>query len=89
MTNIWNTWKYALGSFSDDKTHDFDNAVAIIRTVILLTYLITNAFIISGVTRHWNNDNTELATPQQEATEIQKEGAYDTGRQEAYLYLSK
>jgi hypothetical protein len=28
--------------------------VAIIRTVIFATYLITNCFIIAGVIRHWN-----------------------------------
>ena len=54
---IWKIWKYALGSFADDKTRDYDNVVAIVRTIILLTYLITNAFIISGVIRHWNYDN--------------------------------
>ena len=71
---IWKIWKYALGSFADDKTHDYDNVVAVVRTIILLTYLITNTFIISGVIRHWNYDNnTELAETQQEATKIQKE----------------
>ena len=50
---IWKIWKYALGSFADDKTRDYDNVVAIVRTIILFTYLITNVFIISGVIRHW------------------------------------
>ena len=39
---IWKIWKYALGSFADDKTRDYDNVVAIVRTIILFTYLITN-----------------------------------------------
>ena len=43
---IWKIWKYALGSFADDKTRDYDNVVAIVRTIILLTYFITNIFII-------------------------------------------
>ena len=47
-------WKYALGSFSDEKTKDVDNQVVIIRSLIFLSYLITNCFIISGVIRHWN-----------------------------------
>ena len=88
MSNIWRIWKYALGSFSDEKTKDVDNTVVLVRSAILTSYLITNCFIISGVIRHWNYDNTELAAPQQKATKIQKEGAYDTGRQEAYLYLN-
>ena len=82
---IWKIWKYALGSFADDKTRDYDNVVAIVRTIILLTYLITNAFIISGVIRHWNYDhNTELAETQQEATKIQEKTTHDTGCQSPY-----
>ena len=52
-------WKYALGSFSDEKTKEVDNAVVLVRSIIFLTYLITNCFIISGVIRHWNNVPTE------------------------------
>ena len=74
MGNIWQVWKYALGSFSDDKTSKYDDVIAIVRTCILFAYLITNFFIISGVIRHWNNGNdTKLAAPQQEAAQIQKE----------------
>ena len=81
---IWKIWKYALGSFADDKTRDYDNVVAVVRTIILLTYLITNAFIISGVIRHWNYDNTELAAPQQKAAQIQEKATYGTGCKETY-----
>ena len=81
---IWKIWKYALGSFADDKTRDYDNVVAIVRTVILLTYLTTNTFIISGVIRHWNYDNTKLAAPQQEAAQIQEKTTNDTGCQSPY-----
>ena len=82
---IWKIWKYALGSFADDKTRDYDNVVAIVRTIILLTYLITNAFIISGVIRHWNYDhNTKLAETQQKTAQIQKEATYGTGCQKTY-----
>ena len=81
---IWKIWKYALGSFADDKTRDYDNVVAIVRTIILFTYLITNTFIISGVIRHWNYDNTELAAPQQKAPKIQEKTTNDTGCQSPY-----
>ena len=81
---IWKIWKYALGSFADDKTRDYDNAVAVVRTIILLTYLITNVFIISGVIRHWNYDNPELAASQPQTAEIQEKSTYDTGCKEAY-----
>ena len=52
-------WKYALGSFSDDRTKEYVNYVVVVRSVIFFSYLITNCFIISGVIRHWNNVPTE------------------------------
>ena len=79
---IWKIWKYALGSFADDKTRDYDNVVAIVRTTILFTYLITNVFIISGVIRHWNNASTKLPTPQQESTKAYQKATSFTGSQE-------
>ena len=82
---IWKIWKYALGSFADDKTRDYDNVVAIVRTIILFTYFTTNIFIISGVIRHWNYDNnTKLAETQQQATQIQEKGTHGAICQKAY-----
>ena len=57
MSKLWRIWKYALGSFEDTKTARYDNAVCITRSVILLTYLVTNCFITAGVIRHWNPPN--------------------------------
>ena len=55
-----------------------------LRVIAVLT-LITNLFIIAGVTRHWNYDNnTELAETQQEAAEIQEKAENDTGCQSPY-----
>ena len=59
---FWTIWKYALGSFNDDKTQSYDNVIAIIRTFIFFSYLITNCFIISGVIRHWNNMSHQNST---------------------------
>ena len=59
LNRFWNIWKYALGSFSDEKTKEYDNYVVIVRSIIFVSYLITNCFIISGVIRHWNNVPTE------------------------------
>jgi len=85
MTHIIKIWKYALGSFSDEKTKEVDNQVVLVRSAILASYLITNIFIISGVIRHWNYDNnTELAETQQEATKIQEKTTHGTSCQEAY-----
>ena len=55
MIKVWRIWKYALGSFEDHKTAEYDNAVCIIRSFILLTYLVTNCFITAGVIRHWGD----------------------------------
>ena len=55
------------------------------KNVILALSVITNIFIIAGVSRHWSYyDNTQLATPQQEATKIQEEATYGTGCTQAY-----
>ena len=48
-------WKYALGSFQDETTKEYDNWVCIIRTLIMLQLVITNCFIIAGNIRHWND----------------------------------
>ena len=58
MDTLIKIWKYSLGSFSDDKTAPYDNYVATVRTVIFVSYMVTNAFIISGVIRHWNANST-------------------------------
>jgi len=58
--NAWRWWAKAIGekASKDDKESD---VVAIVRTVIFLTYLITNCFIVSGVIRHWNDVPSELS----------------------------
>lgn len=54
--NIWRWWAKALGEKASKCDRESDR-IAIIRTIIFATYLITNAFIISGVIRHWNDDS--------------------------------
>jgi len=49
-------WKYSLGSFSDSKTEKYDNWIALVRTVIFVSYMVTNSFIVAGVIRHWNSN---------------------------------
>ena len=61
MGKLWKTWKYTLGSFSDDKTQSYDDKVAIIRTCIFVSYMVTNFFIVSGVLRHWNDVPSQLS----------------------------
>jgi hypothetical protein len=53
---VWRWWSKALGEKASKCDKESDK-VAIIRTVIFLSYLITNAFIIANAIRHWNNIN--------------------------------
>lgn len=52
MRRFWRLWAKALGR-KDGITDWESDKVAIIRTVIILSYIITNIFIIAGVIRHW------------------------------------
>lgn len=54
MKEILLVWKYSLGSFSDSKTEKYDNWIALVRTVIFVSYMVTNCFICAGVIRHWD-----------------------------------
>ena len=61
MIKLWRIWKYALGSFSDEKTEPYDSYVVLVRSIIFVSYLVTNCFIIAGVIRHWG-DGQETVT---------------------------
>lgn len=50
----WRWWSKSLGEKASKCDRESD-IVAVIRTVIFLTYLITNCFIMAGVIRHWND----------------------------------
>ena len=65
MRRIWTIWKYSLGSFSDTKTETYDDWVALIRTLIFVSYMVTNVFIVSGVLRHWHDLPSELSQTQE------------------------
>ena len=56
------------------------------KNVIMTLSIVTNVFIIAGVSRHWSkyHDHTQLAAPQQQAAKIQEKGTYGASCQEAY-----
>jgi len=56
---MWRLWAKALGEKAHKKDQIADN-VAIIRTIIFFSYLITNFFIIAGVIRHWNDEPKQI-----------------------------
>lgn len=51
---FWRFWAKALGEKASKCDNESDQ-IALIRTFIFITYLITNCFIIAGVIRHWND----------------------------------
>ena len=55
---MWRIWAKALGE-KYGKTDREADTIAGIRTLIFISYLVTNLFIISGVIRHWNDIPTE------------------------------
>ena len=50
--HAWRLWAKALGQ-KEGKTNDEADRIALIRSIIVLFYIVTNLFIIAGVIRHW------------------------------------
>ena len=63
--SIWRYWAKSLG---EKATHDDreSDSIAIIRTCIFVSYLVTNCFIVSGVIRHWNDVPSKLSQTEKE-----------------------
>lgn len=56
---MWRLWAKALG----EKAHQNDDVadkVAILRSFLFATYLITNFFIVAGVIRHWGEKSINV-----------------------------
>lgn len=52
MKRLWRIWAKALGEKSGATDSEADK-IAIVRTLIVACYIITNIFIVAGVIRHW------------------------------------
>ena len=52
MNKIWRIWAKALGDKAGKHNREAD-VIALVRTLIVLIYIVTNLFIIAGVIRHW------------------------------------
>ena len=54
--SAWRIWAKALGEKAgkNDKESDL---IAVIRTFIFLTYLVTNIAIVANAIRHWNDND--------------------------------
>ena len=51
---MWRLWCKALGEKASGCDRESDK-VAIIRTLIFLSYMITNIAIVANAVRHWND----------------------------------
>jgi len=71
----WRWWAKALGEKASKCDKESDT-IALIRTVIFLTYLITNAFIVAGVIRHWNDNQHEVSSS---LSQTKEERVFKTG----------
>ena len=52
---MWRVWAKSLGHKASKCDKESDK-IALVRTIIFTTYLVTNIFIIAGVIRHWNDN---------------------------------
>mgnify|MGYP001403116261 CR=1 FL=1 len=52
---FWNIWAKAIGQKAFENDDRASDIAAVIRTVILFAYLFTNAVIVAGVLKHWND----------------------------------
>ena len=52
LHKLWHIWAKALGEKAGATDQEAD-LVALVRTLVVLCYIVTNLFIIAGVIRHW------------------------------------
>lgn len=55
MKRLWRLWALSLGEKAGKHEKEAD-IVALIRTLILFSYMTTNVFIVAGVIRHWQKE---------------------------------
>ena len=67
---MWRLWCKALGQKATEVDKESDKVV-IIRTVVLAAYMLSNALIVAGVVKHWNDDDNNSAELQIEV-EVQE-----------------
>lgn len=54
LRKIWRIWAKALGEKAGTTDREADR-IALLRTIIVLVYIVTNFFIMAGIVRHWND----------------------------------
>jgi hypothetical protein len=56
---MWRIWAKALGEKAGKHNREADT-IAIVRTFIFASYLITNITIVANAVRHWNDNECSL-----------------------------
>ncbi len=56
MKKYWRIWAKALGA-KDGRTDREADTIACIRTLIFVSYMVTNVAIVANAVRHWNDIN--------------------------------
>lgn len=54
LKSFWRIWAKSLGEKASEDNCEADK-VALVRTMIVLCYIITNLCIVAGIIRHWND----------------------------------
>ena len=79
---LWRWWAKSLGEKASKCDKESDK-IAIIRTIIFATDLVTNCFIVAGVIRHWNektiNVEVEIYETPNYSEKLYPEGRYNLG----------
>ena len=73
-SRLWRLWCKALGEKYGRNDREADT-IACIRTLIFVSYLVTNTFIISGVIRHWNGTKGLAQINQRDQKEYLRRGS--------------
>ena len=53
MKKVWKIWMYALGSFNDEDTREYDNYVTLERTGIVGINVVCAFFIMVNIIIGW------------------------------------
>ena len=53
MKRLWTIWKFAIGSFSDEQTQEYDNVVAVARTFIVGINGLCAILIMANIIKNW------------------------------------
>ena len=57
---MWRLWSYALGR-KEGRSDREANIIASIRTIIFISYMVTNVAIVANAVRHWNDVNSNCS----------------------------